>query len=240
MTEITKIEQSQMIAASDPMLSMIERVLTAPDVPMDRISAMMDLRERQMDKEAEQAFNAAFAAAMAEMQNVPRTGHNKHSGQRYSTLDDLIKVTRPVLSRHGLSLNWQNAINGDDVHVTAIVRHAQGHQISTTLSGKRDSGKQMNHLQGGGSSETYLKRYSGFAILGLSSGDEVDDDGKSAQKQNNPMTADQYQKITDLIERTASDEAKLCAYFKVEELHDMTAQQADQTIAMLTKKLGAE
>ena len=54
------------------------------------------------------------------------------------------------------------------------------------------------------------------------------------------MTADQYQKITDLIERTASDEAKLCAYFKVEELHDMTAQQADQTIAMLTKKLGTE
>jgi hypothetical protein len=43
-----------------------------------------------------------------------------------------------------------------------------------------------------------------------------------------------------LIERTASDEAKLCAYFKVAELHDMTAQQADQTIAMLTKKLGAE
>ena len=33
----------------------------------------------------------------------------------------------------------------------------------------------MNALQGGGSTETYLKRYTGFSILGLSSGDEVED-----------------------------------------------------------------
>jgi hypothetical protein len=54
------------------------------------------------------------------------------------------------------------------------------------------------------------------------------------------MTANQFEQITDLIERTASDEDKLCAYFKVAELYDLTAQQAEQTIAMLTKKLGTE
>ena len=43
----------------------------------------------------------------------------------------------------------------------------------------------MNALQGGGSTETYLKRYTGFAILGVSSGDEADDDGYSTgQRQN--------------------------------------------------------
>ena len=73
-----------------------------------------------------------------------------------------------------------------------------------------------------------------------------DDDGNAAAaappRQQSPakINADQWKQITDLIERTASDEAKLCAYFKVAELHDLTAQQAEQTITMLTKKLGAE
>lgn len=229
---MTEYENQTEPSATDPILAMIERVLIAPEIPADRISAIMDLRERQMNKESEQAFNQAFALAMAEMPNIPRTGHNRHSGQRYSTLDDLIKTTRPVLSKHGLSLNWQNATSGDDIHVTAIVRHAKGHQISTTLSGRRDNGKQMNHLQGGGSAETYLKRYSGFAILGLSSGDETDDDGNSA---NGTISAEQYRSLKDLIERSGANEEKLCAMYKIEMLSELPLSKyadADKKLRM--------
>lgn len=174
--------KTQVTAQTDNMVSMIERVAMDPNLPIDRLTALMDMRERQMDKEAEQVFNQAFAAAMAEMPDIPKSGLNKHSGQKYSTLDDLIRTTRPVLARHGLSLNWQTSVAGNDYSVTAIVRHAMGHSIETTLNGARDTGKQMNALQGGGSTETYLKRYTGFSILGLSSGDEVEDDGRASGK----------------------------------------------------------
>lgn len=207
MTEITKADHVESLAIADPMVSMIERVALNPDLPIERLTALMDMRERQMDKEAEQVFNQAFAAAMAEMPDVPKSGHNKHSGQRYSTLDDLIRTTRPVLARHGLSLNWQTTISGNEYSVTAIVRHAMGHSIQTTLSGARDNGKQMNALQGGGSTETYLKRYTGFSILGLSSGDEIDDDGGASSAPKN-ITADQAAELRKLIEETGTDEIK--------------------------------
>lgn len=171
------------LPASDPMISMLERLISTPDLPIERLNAVMDLRERQMNKEAEQDFNQAFAAAMAEMPAVPRTGWNPHLKRKYSTLDDLIVTTRPVLARHGLSLNWQSGTDGDRIWVKAIVRHSGGHQITTEDSGNRDKSGSMNILQGGGSTQTYLKRFTGFAILGMASGDEADDDGAAVTDQ---------------------------------------------------------
>lgn len=179
MNAITKHDDQAPVHA-DPMIGMIERIMSNPEMPIERVNALMDLRERQMDKEAEQEFNRSFAAAMAEMPMVKRTGKNVHLKRNYATLDDLIAASRPVLAKHGLSLNWQTGIDGDQIWVRAIVRHASGHQISTEERGARDKSGSMNVLQGGGSTQTYLKRYTGFAILGMASGDEVDDDGASA------------------------------------------------------------
>jgi hypothetical protein len=63
MNQVTKIEAptTSTHAVGDQMLALIERVITNPDLPMERVKDMMDLRERQLAKEAEQAFNAAFA-----------------------------------------------------------------------------------------------------------------------------------------------------------------------------------
>lgn len=239
MTEITKMERQTAPAETrqpDSMLAMIERVLMAPDVPMDRITAMMDLRERQMDKEAEQAFNAAFAAAMADMPEVKRTGENKHLRRKYATLDDLIRAARPVLSKHGLSLNWQTGIDGETIWVRAVVRHALGHKIETEQRGPRDKGQQMNALQGGGSTETYLKRYTGFAILGLSSGDEVDDDGVGT----GTISADQFQALRDLIGKAGADEGKLCAVYGVAMLHELPLSKYADADKKLRAKLAAK
>ena len=234
MNAITKDEPHTHITTHEPdmLLSVIERVAANPGLPIERLSALLDLQERQMNKVAEQAFNQDFAAAMAEMPDVPRNGKNNHTGQKYSTLDDLIRATRPVLSRHGLSLNWQSAINGDDVSVTAIVRHAQGHQISTTISGQRDNGKQMNRLQGGGSAETYLKRYSGFAILGLSSGDETDNDGRA---NGQTITAEQFVKLRNLIEKAGLNEDVILKAHGIPTLAETPAKD----FALITKRLNA-
>lgn len=223
---------------ADPMISMIERVLMSPDLPMDRITSVIDLRERQMNKEAEQAFNAAFAGAMADMPDVPRTGDNGHLKRKYSTLDDLIRTTRPVLSKHGLSLNWQTGLDGEGVWVKAVVRHALGHSIETTQSGPRDKSGSMNVLQGGGSAETYLKRYTGFAILGLSSGEEVEDDGQQIQTVNE----EQFKVLRYLIERTGTDERKFHTAYGAKNpdaatLHEFPASLFEKAKAQLERKL---
>ena len=81
MTNLAKIytsTQGHQLPA-DPMVSMIERVAMDPSLPVERLTALMDMRERQLNKEAEQVFNQAFAAAMAEMPDVPKSGKNNHS-----------------------------------------------------------------------------------------------------------------------------------------------------------------
>lgn len=229
MNEITPIE-----AAADPMVQMIERVLSSPDLPVERISAVLDMRERQMAKESEQAFNIAFADAMGEMPVVPRTGQNSHTRNKYSTLDDLIKTARPVLSRHGLSLNWETGKREGKIWVKATVRHSMGWSISTEDEAAPDAGKQMNALQGGGSTATYLKRYTGFAILGLASGEEVEDDGAAASE---TIDADQYRELRDLAERAGVDVAVICAAVKVDSFESIPASAVPSIKRKLNKTL---
>lgn len=222
MNAVTEVKpQEVMQPETNPILDLIEKVVTAPDLPIERLEVLMNMQERQMAKQAEQAFNVAFAAAMAEMPDIPKSGKNNHSKQTYSTLDDLIRTTRPVLARHGLSLNWEKGFEESDILVTAVVRHSMGHSIRTTDKGQRDSGKQMNHLQGGGSTETYLKRYTGFSILGLSSGDVADDDGRGAN--TTPINADQFRELRDLIEQAGITDDVVCTAEGIGELHELPA-----------------
>jgi hypothetical protein len=94
-------------------------------------------------------------------------------------------------------------------------------------------------MQGYGSAVTYARRYGLMAMAGIA---PEDDDGnaaaKAAPKQEapQPITADQFQEMNDLIFDTETDEAKFCAYWQVEDLHDMTLKQGKDAIAMLTKK----
>ena len=231
MNAVTKTEPEEMTLPADPMMQMIASVIDAPDLPIERLNALMDMQERQMNKQAEQAFNVAFAAAMGEMPDVPKSGHNKHSGQKYSTLDDLIRTTRPVLAQHGLSLNWQASSQDNMIGVTAIVRHAMGHSIKTTQQGPRDSGKQMNVLQGGGSTETYLKRYTGFSILGLSSGDEIDDDGVRAA--GGTIGEDQIAAIESAIEAIGIDVDVILKAERLTVLHELPASKFDAVMKNL-------
>lgn len=224
----------------DPMLAMIERVLVNPDLPMERLDKMLDLRERQMNKEAEQEFNRAFAAAMAEMPIVQRTSRNNHLNRNYASLDDLIRAARPALSKHGLSLNWEVSVSDGGIKVTAIVRHSSGHFISTSDEAARDKSGSMNVLQGGGSTQTYLKRYTGFAILGMASGDEQDDDGNKSDAAE-PISAEQYQELISAIEAKGADadaflkfiQAKGC---KAETLQELTTVDFPRAMADLNAK----
>lgn len=234
MTQVAKIEEGQ-AAPADPMVQMIERIVLSPDIPMERISAMIDIRERQMAKEAEQAFNAAFAQAMAEMPDVPKSGKNAHLKRRYSTLDDLIRTARPVLARHGLSLNWQASEESDRIKVRAIVRHADGHSIDTELGGPRDKSGSMNVLQGGGSTETYLKRYTGFAILGMSSGDEQDDDGRGGADRGATITDDQLKELKAKIEEVGLDEGVILTAEKLPDLTTLPAADFQRVMSKLSK-----
>lgn len=185
----------------------------------------------------------ALCAAQANMGKVTKGSINPAFKSRYADLADVVSVVVPALSEQGIAMYH------------SMIRDDEGMVMRTTLShGATDTHihcdvpliVDRNNMQGMKSATTYAKRIGLESLTGIAP--DTDDDGNAAAKappaprQQAPakISADQFQQINDLIERTSSDEAKLCAYFKVADLHNLTAPQAEQTIAMLTKKLGAE
>jgi len=184
----------------------------------------------------------ALCAAQAEFGKVQKGSTNPAFKSRYADLADVAGVVIPTLSAHGVAVLHYIVTEGDTMAMrTEFVHAASESRIACDVPLIVNK----NDMQGFKSATTYAKRIGLESLSGVA---PEDDDGNAAAKappaprQQAPakISAEQYQQITDLIERTASDEAKLCAYWKVAEMHDLTAQQAEQTVAMLTKKLGAE
>jgi len=186
---------------------------------------------------------SALCAAQAEFGKVQKGSTNPAFKSRYADLADVANVVIPTLSAHGVAVLHYMTGEGDQMAMrTEFVHAASESRVSCDVPLIVD----RNNMQAMKSATTYAKRIGLESLSGVAP--ESDDDGNAAaaappKPQPKPpakISAEQWKEINDLIERTASDEAKLCAYWKVAELHDLTAQQADQTIAMLTKKLGAE
>jgi hypothetical protein len=223
MNQVSKIDPTENLPA-DPMVSMIERVAMDPNADIAKLERMLELKERHDAQNAKAAFDAAFAKASARFPEIPLNGKNLHNNTRYAKLKDIIKLTRPILAEHGLALSFSTETNEKEVIVTAELSHESGHTKSNSLPLPRDTGAGRNAVQAIGSSQTYGQRYTAQAILGLSLGEDDEDDGASSGRVQQPVTPrnTSWEKtITDELPPNATprDMAEaiaqaLCAQFK--------------------------
>lgn len=147
---------------------------------LDQVERMMDLQAKWEGREAEKAFNAAFAAFRGEDLRVvtdkARTT-GPLQGQKYATLHAFVKATKEALSKHGLTASWKVTRDEPDwIEVTCILKHAMGHRETVSMGGPPDTGPARNVLQARHSTVSYLERYTLKAICGLAEQDD-DDDG---------------------------------------------------------------
>jgi len=246
MTEVTKIDQSAQEAAQseappvDPMVSMIERVAMTPDLPIERLEKMLDMKERMERKDAQAQHAAAFARASANFPAIPMNGEG-HNKMPYATLKDIIARTRPVLSQHGLALNF-SVETGDMIRVTARLSHTSGHVETVSIDLPRDTSGNKNNVQAVGSSQTYGQRYTAQAILGLSLGEDTEDDGRAAA--GNTIDAEEYRELRDLIEKAGVAQDVVCQAAGVTMLELLPASQFETTKnrlhATIKRKKGQE
>lgn len=225
MTQVSKIEDHTAApTTTDPMVSMIERVAMSPDLPIERLERMLAMKEKMDQQEAKAQFDAAFSRASAEFPDIPLNGENKHNKTKYALLKDILTGVRPVLSKYGLALSFSTEATADLVTVTAELSHQGGHSKRNSLPLPRDAGAGRNAVQAIGSSQTYGQRYTAQAILGLSLGDDTEDDGATAgkvQEQPKPIKDPWTHTILSELPDNATDRDKalavaqaLCAQWK--------------------------
>jgi hypothetical protein len=190
MTAIAKIDPVTNLIPADPMVSMIERVAMDPNSDLTKLERMIELKERHDATNARAEFAAAFAKASASFPTIPLNG--KSNNGMYATLEDITKLTRPVLSEHGLAMTFAVVV-GQDVVVTAKLMHKAGHCEETSMALPRDTSGSKNAVQAVGSTQKYGQRYTAQAILGLSLGKDDEDDGRGS----GPITSSAPKRTTD-------------------------------------------
>lgn len=226
MNEVTKINEGEApLVVADPMVSMIERVLTNPDADLAKLTAMLEMKERLDAQKARRSFDMAISQAKSGMTPILKTGivdYENSKGDRtffkHETLDGIAKVIDPILSEHGLSYRFRSHQEAGQLHVTCVVAHQDGHFEETSLQGAPDASGAKNNYQALGSAVTYLQRYTLKLALGLSA---AKDDEAAMVAQVETITPEQIEEIEDLAERAGVKIGVILTANKVNAIHDL-------------------
>lgn len=174
------VQDTGAIAANSPAAMMMQAMAQGADLA--QIEKMMDLQERWERKEAEKAYNAAFAAFKSEAVRIIKgreVTDGPLRGRAYAELHDVVDAVTPALSRHGLSASWRLTRDEKDwIEVTCTLKHTGGHSESVSMGGPPDTGGAKNALQARASTKSYLERYTLKAICGVAEGGD-DNDGNA-------------------------------------------------------------
>ena len=211
---------------------------------MATLEKFMDLQERHERNQARKAFDAAIAAAKAEIpviiknREVDFTSTKGRTHYRHEDLAGIARIVDPILGKHGLSYRFKTTAEPNaPVTVTCIVSHRDGHSEENTLAAGRDDTGNKNSIQQIGSTITYLQRYTLKAALGLAAA--ADDDGKAADDLG-AISAEQVAELRGLIVRAAPDLPKFLENFGIDDLADLPVLRLSEATMILNMKIKAD
>lgn len=162
-------------------IQLIERLAQNPDVDVDKVMRLVEMRSQIMAQAARSNFDAALAEMQPEFPAIEERGairNNSKVMSTYALWEDVNDVIKPVLAKHGFSLSFRVKNAPGLVSVTGVLG-GHGHREETTLDLPVDTSGAKNAVQGIGSSTSYGKRYTAGLLLNLTSRG-ADDDGKAA------------------------------------------------------------
>ncbi len=196
MSEIMAVQQAEgtrnLPAVVTPM-DLIQRA-SAQGASIEQMAQLFDLKLRVEADEAKKAFNEAFTAFKAEDIRIVRDKENTQYSKAakdglparkamYTSLENMVAVVTPYLSRHGLAHSWDTSVAGGMVTVACVLTHVLGHSRMVSIPGPLDESGAKNKLQQIKSSMTYLKVATFESVCGLASAlGNLDDDGNGAGK----------------------------------------------------------
>lgn len=216
-----------------PILAMIDKVLSIPDFPIDKLERLIEIYEKQRNDARRQAYDAAFAEMQPELPIIDKKGKG-HNG-KYGRWEDIVEQITPILAKHGFGLSFRTtpAPDAAKLRVTAILSHREGHREENFHDLPIDMTGSKNPIQGIGSTTSYGKRYTGSSIINLVCREEDDDGAAGGDAVISDTQADT---LLRLIRDTKSDPQQFLAIAKVANISDIKGAQFSVLEAMLQAK----
>lgn len=227
--------------------------LTSPPVPitplgllssaLDRgadeqvLAQLIGLHERSRAEDARRAFEAALAAAKAEIPVIAKTQLSSigRTSYRHEDLAEIARTIGPILARHGLAYRFRSRAEGELVTVICVISHRDGHGEENSLSAGADHSGEKNAIQAIGSALTYLQRMTLKAALGLAAAE--DDDARAAGA-GQTITRQQVRELLTLAGEVGADQDALLHFFKIKAFAELPARRFRQALVMLNARKG--
>jgi hypothetical protein len=240
---ITTTDTSSEVADySGGLLAVIERAARDPNVDIEKLERLFSLKERMDAREAETAFNAAMSAAQAEMRPIAADAMNPQTRSKYASFAALDKAIRPIYTKHGFSLSFDEADcpKPDYVRVVCYVScagHTRIYHRDMPADGKGAKGNDvMTKTHAAGAAGSYGARYLLRGIFNLAVGE---DDRDGNEDDDVMIDAKQCAELRKLIEQAGVTEESFCDYVKCGTLPELAAKHFDRAKGVLTQRINA-
>lgn len=241
MTEATAIARRQdapPVQQSGDILSVIARAAADPNVDIDKLERLLEMQERVIARTARAAYYDALAELQPKLPVIAEKGgikdRNGNIQSTYALWEDVNEAIRPILAEHGFSLTFKVSRASDQISTIGILAHREGHSEQTELSLPTDTSGSKNAVQAVGSSTSYGKRYTAFALLNITSTGEDDDGNKAGRAE--PIDNVRHKLLNDLADAVGADKIKLCHHLKIDSLKELPASKYDYTLGRLKEK----
>lgn len=214
---------------------------------VEKLEKLMDLYERDTNRQAKVAFNQAFAEMQSDLPTVAKSktvsfkkdsNDNPITAYKHATLEDIVDIVRPVLQQYGFAISFSIDTH-EKVTVTCTLMHKAGHSIDTTITLNPDGSGSKNNVQAIGSSVSYGKRYTLCSLLNIATRD--DDDAQScAANRNLPLTTLQVKALKKRFDSLPDDRQKnfsdwISKEYNAENLAEIPSTAYNKVSAYLNK-----
>lgn len=241
MTAIARKTQVD-IAEAKPVtvLDIVASLANGPNAAanIETIERLMALRERENAATSERAFNEAMTAAQGEMRPVAADASNPQTRSKYASYFALDKAMRPIYTRHGFSLSFdeEDSTKPEHIRVLCYVSHVAGHTRTYRKDMPADGkgakgGDVMTKTHASGAATTYGQRYLLKMIFNVAVGE--DDDGNAPVEKIMP---DQVDALRSIIAEVGADEAKFVKWLKIGSLADLPVNRWQDAVRALEAK----
>lgn len=202
------------------------------------VKEMMDYSKQLEAEAAEKAFNIAMAEAQKEMGVVVTNMTNSQTRSRYADYAQLDKALRPIYTKHGFALSFDDGEQPRDEWVRILCHvtnsgHTRTYHKDMPADGKGARGNDvMTKTHAVGAAQQYAMRYLLRMIFNVAVG-EADTDGNTPVA---TITDEQREGLIDLMEEvgfTPADDARLMKVFKIDYLADLAAKDYDRAVQLV-------
>ena len=223
-------------------MGMLAAAVKDPDFDADKLEKLIQLKNQVDAVEAKKAFNDAMyefhLAPPVIVKNKPVYGRDATKGPQYHFADfgDTVRAIRPALLKVGIVATWSSEPTGNgETQVTCMLRHRLGHEERSTMAGTPETGGSKNAIQGVGSSDSYLRRYTLLSVTGLVAEGE-DNDGQGGQQIDGPISEEMLSEIVEEAEARDVDKVAFCRRLKVDSLPEIKISEYGKAIKLIQSK----